>query len=71
MTCTQLHTWRVARHMTLDELAPLLGTTPASISRWENGQRPIPAHIPILLFLLSVKKNERKVRLFINFPLTQ
>ena len=69
MTTTQLYAWRHARHMTLDELAPLLGTTPASICRWENGQRPIPAHIPILLFLLGVKRNEKKVRLFLSLSL--
>ena len=69
MTNTQLLAWRHKRHMTLAELAPLLGTTKASLCRWENGHFPIPEHVRILLFLLSVKRIEKRVRLFLSLPL--
>ena len=57
------------RNLTLAELAPLLGTTSASLCRWENGHFPIPEHVRILLFLLSVRRIEKKVRLFLTLPL--
>ena len=69
MTSGQLLAWRQKRNMTLAELAPLLGTTTASLCRWENGHFPIPEHVRILLFVLSVKRIEKKVRLFLTLPL--
>jgi len=65
-----LKKWRTEHSLTLAEFAPLLGTTAASISRWENGERAIPGYVPILLFLLSVKSTRKKVEQFVQKTLT-
>lgn len=41
------------------KLAALMGTTAATISRWESGKRPIPEIAARLLTLLSQRQSEK------------
>jgi DNA-binding transcriptional regulator YiaG len=48
--------WRKAKGLMQEQLANLLGVTKACISRWESGDRKIPAFLHITLKCLKVKK---------------
>ena len=57
MTGTELRERRKALHLTLAQLAELMHTTAATLSRWENGNRQMP---PMAVALFERIERERK-----------
>lgn len=49
MTGSELNEWRVGRGYTQAALADALGVDKLTISRWELGERGIPALLPLAL----------------------
>lgn len=45
----ELRAWRKQRDFTQGELAALLGVKWLAVSRWERGERSIPALLPLAL----------------------
>jgi DNA-binding transcriptional regulator YiaG len=56
MNPDDLIAWRKNHNLTQEGLASLLKVTKACISRWESGNRSIPAFLDITLECLKVKK---------------
>ncbi len=56
MNPNELIRWRKNHNLTQEDLASLLKVTKACISRWESGDRGIPAFLDITLKCLKVKK---------------
>ena len=57
MEANELQQRREALGMSRDALAKALHTTSVSVWRWENGERGIPAHLP--LALETVERNQK------------
>jgi transcriptional regulator with XRE-family HTH domain len=57
MEANELQQRREALGMSRDALAKALHTTSVSVWRWENGERGIPAHLP--LALETVERNQQ------------
>jgi transcriptional regulator with XRE-family HTH domain len=57
MEGNELQQRREALGMSRDEFAKALHTTSVSVWRWENGERGIPAHLP--LALETVERNHQ------------
>jgi transcriptional regulator with XRE-family HTH domain len=63
MKCEDLIEWRQQRKLTQEQLGQLLGVTKACISRWETGDRNIPAFLHLALDCLKVKREgEEKLK---------
>ena len=60
MNPKELIAWRERHGLNQVKLADLLGVTKACISRWESGERKIPAFLHITLKCLKVKKGGEK-----------
>lgn len=56
MTAEQLQKKRESLRYTRQEFADLLKTTYATIHRWENGKRKIPAYLDLAIKTLKPKK---------------
>ena len=52
----ELITWRQKKGLTQMALAAMLGVTRACVSRWESGERKIPAFLHLALKCLKVKR---------------
>ena len=64
-----LYEWRLARHFTRRQLAPLLGTTPTSLYRWESKRVILPQVIEILTVLYTDEKNLQAMQKKLHIPL--
>ena len=68
MTAQEFKAWRLARKWNQAKAADYLGTTQASVSRWEAGNdkkaRKIPREVVILAYLLTFEQNIRRVESF-------
>ena len=49
MNREDLKSWRLQRGLSQAKLAALLGVKPLAVSRWERGERGIPALLPLAL----------------------
>ncbi len=60
MEGNELQQRRESLGMSRDEFARALHTTSVSVWRWENGERSIPAHLP--LALETVERNHKGIK---------
>jgi len=60
MNGTDLRTWRVRHRLSLRALAALIGVSTNTVHRWEMGQRPVPAMLPLALKGLEQQLAETK-----------
>ena len=64
MSPEALRAWRLERGWQPWKAAQYLGTTQATISRWETGDRHIPRSIAVLAHLLTYEHNIPRVEKF-------
>jgi transcriptional regulator with XRE-family HTH domain len=60
-----LRQWQEAQGWTQEQAAHYLGTTKASVYRWEAARHPIPTCIALLVHLLTSERNKRSVERFL------
>jgi transcriptional regulator with XRE-family HTH domain len=60
MTREELKAWRLSKGISQAKLADLLGVQVMAVSRWERGERGIPALLPLALKGLAKKMREKK-----------
>ena len=66
MTPEQLATLRESIRMTREQLAEALGVERTTIWRWETGDAPIPAYLPLALLWI---RHTRRTMQGNNYPL--
>jgi len=55
MTRDELKKWRLSKGLSQAKLARLLGVKVLAVSRWERGERSIPALLPLALKGLEIE----------------
>ncbi len=58
MTPAQLKAWRKKHGYSQSQLAAALGYKTLTVSKWERGVNPIPAHMPVTLKGLEIMKKK-------------